>query len=65
MELKERKPLNDLYTLYGRKNIDLIVNLAMEYPNTTELLDQAYRMFGDNGIRILEELKIINDENSR
>ena len=65
MELKENKPLNDLYTLYGRKNIDLIVELAGKYSNTPELLDQAYSMFGKNGILILEELNIINDKNSR
>jgi len=65
MELKEKKPLNDLYTLYGRRHIDLIADLARKYPNTPELLDQAYRMFGKNGIHILAELDIINDENSR
>ena len=62
MELKEKKPLNHLYTSYGRKNIDLIVELYRKYPNTKELFDQAYRMFGKNGINILDELRIIEDE---
>jgi hypothetical protein len=57
MELKDNKRiLYDLYTIYGRKDIDLIIEIATAHPNCAETLAQAYKMFGKSGLYILEQL---------
>ena len=60
MELKDNKRiLYDLYTIYGRKDIDLIIEIATAHPNCIETLAQAHKMFGRSGLYILEQLELL------
>jgi len=54
-----KQDLYDLYTVYGRKDIDLIIDMARDNPNSPALLDKAYSMFGRQGISVLEHLGLI------
>lgn len=51
----------DLCKIYGKEDIDKIVDFSKIHPNSPELHDFATRLLGRTGHYVLEQLSLISD----